>query len=100
MKAPFKMKGFSGFGNSPVKSNKAREEGGRAEDDKQWMKDMEAMEKSGEAAWLDKQFDKKRKDYKFVPRDTGPDRPGSSGMYPTGFETKIPRINKLKKLKV
>jgi len=26
-----------------------------------------------------------------------PDRPGSSGMYPTGFETKIPRLN-LKKL--
>ena len=27
-----------------------------------------------------------------------PDRPGSNGMYPTGFETKIPRINKLKKI--
>ena len=26
-----------------------------------------------------------------------PDRPGSSGMYPTGFETKIPRLN-LRKL--
>jgi hypothetical protein len=82
---PFKMKGFSGFKNSPVKN------------DKKYLKDMQAMEDSGEGAALDKEFDKKRTD-KFIPSDTGPDRPGSKGMYPTGFETKIPRINKLKKV--
>jgi len=72
---PFKMKGFGGFGNSPVKNDR--------------------YEKISKQAMEDS-FDKKRTD-EFIP-DTGPDRPGSKGMYPTGFETKIPRINKLKKL--
>ena len=81
----FKMKGFSGFGNSPVKN------------DKKYQKDMEALVNSEEGEALDKEFSKKRTD-KFTPSDTGPDRPGSKGMYPTGFETKIPRINKLKKV--
>lgn len=61
----FKMKGFSGFGDS-VKSAIL---GG-----------LMGAKKTG----------------KMNPND--PDRPGSKGMYPTGFETKMPRINKLEKL--
>jgi len=79
---PFKMKGFGGFGNSPVKN------------DKKYQKDMEAFVNSDEGKALDKEFYKKRTD-KFIPSDTGPDRPFGGA---TGFETKIPRINKLKKV--
>ena len=66
---PFKMKRFGGFGNSPVKNDRYEK--------------------------ISKQAITKTAEFK---PDTGPDRPGSKGMYPTGFETKIPRINKLKKL--
>jgi hypothetical protein len=53
MKTPFKMKGFSGFGNSPVKKDEIS--------DKQYMKEMEAMERSGEADKLSKQVEAENK---------------------------------------
>jgi len=45
----FKMKGFSGFGNSPVKN------------DKEYMKEMEKMEKSGEMDRLKKEVKSQNK---------------------------------------
>ena len=53
MSTPFKMKGFSGFGVSPVKKDEIS--------DKQYMKEMEAMERSGEMRRLSREVEAENK---------------------------------------
>tara|TARA_R110000765_G_scaffold48822_1_gene99530 strand:+ start:209 stop:481 length:273 start_codon:yes stop_codon:yes gene_type:complete len=84
----FKMNGFTGFGNSVKDAvlgiSMGSKKSGKLRDKLVRLPDQ--SKKSG----------KLRDNQKMNTND--PDRPGSKGMYPTGFETKIPRINKLKKL--
>jgi len=78
---PFKQKKFSGFGDSVKNAVSGSVMGNK---------------KSGK---LRDKVVKKFIDKPLQNMNTNdPDRPGSKGMYPTGFETKIPRINKLKKI--
>ena len=79
----FKMNGFSGFGDS-VKSAVI---GGLTGVKKTGNFKDEVVKK-----FIDKPIQKIN--------SNNPDRTGSKDIHPTGFETKIPRINKLKKLKV
>ena len=80
-KGPFKQKKFSGFGDS-VKTAVLGSAMGNKKSGKLRNKVVEKF--------INKPLQEMN--------TNDPDRPGSKGMHPTGFETKIPRINKLKKV--